>query len=75
MPQMFAEPSAITRSGRACLSAPATTWGRKWPTTWRAATGAGCRALRMLPSGAVILSTRKAPSLFGTSGLTMTLTP
>jgi hypothetical protein len=41
----------------------------------QAATGAGCWTFRMLPSGAVILSTRKAPSLFGTSGLTMTLTP
>ena len=54
MPQMFAEPSAITRSGSACLSAPATAWGRKWPITWRAATGAGWRALRMLPAGAVM---------------------
>ena len=72
---MLAEPSAITRSGSACLSAPATAWGRKCPMTWRAATGAGWRAFRMLPGGAVMRMGRNAPSLFGTSGLTITLTP
>ncbi len=72
---MFADPSAITRSGSASLRAPATAWGRKWPTMCRAATGAGGRTFRIEPSGAVMRSTRKAPSLLGTSGLTMTLTP
>jgi hypothetical protein len=72
---MLAEPSAITRSGTAWPSAPAITWGRKWPITWRAATGIGRLTLRIEPSGALIVKGRNAPSLLGTSGLTMTLTP
>src|SRR5262249_948532 len=66
MPQMLAEPSAITRSGRAWRSAPATTWGRKCPTTWRAATGAGWRALRMLPARAAVPTRADGPRLFRT---------
>ena len=65
----------MTRLGTACRSASAITCGKKWPTTWRAATGAGRVALRMDPSGAVMRSGRNAPSLFGTSGLTITFTP
>ena len=75
MPQMLAEPSAMTRSGSAWPRAPAITWGRKWPITWRAATAAGRFTFRIEPSGAVMRSGRKAPSLLGTSGLTITFTP
>src|SRR5437899_9423133 len=75
MPQMLAEPSAITRAGSALPRAPAMTCGRKWPTTCLAATAAGRLTLRIEPSGAVMRSGRNAPSLFGTSGLTMTFTP
>ena len=58
----------MTRSGMISLKAPRTACGRKWPTMWRAATAAGNRGLRMLPSGAMVLTGRKLPSLWGTSG-------
>ncbi len=45
---MLAAPSAMTRSGIACASAPKTAPGRKCPRMCRAATGAGGSALRML---------------------------
>ena len=66
--QMFAAPSAITRPGRTGASAPKMIPGRKCPTTCRPATGAGGWALSRQPGGAVTVTGRKEPSLFGTSG-------
>ena len=51
-------PSAGTPSVMACCRQPNTTSGSNWPMTLRAATGAGCWALRMQPSGAVTGSWR-----------------
>src|SRR5206468_1067166 len=66
--QIFAAPSAITLPGRTGASAPKTIPGRKWPITCRPATGAGGSALRSEPGGAVTVTGRNEPSLFGTSG-------
>ena len=66
--QIDAAPSAIKRSGIAPASAPKIKPGKKCPIKCRAATGAGCNALRMLPGGAVTVTGRKLPSLCGTSG-------
>ena len=60
---------ATIRSGIALASAPKIALGTKWPTRWREATAAGGRQLRIDPSGAVTWTGRKAPSLWGTSGL------
>jgi len=54
MPQMLAEPSAMTRAGSAWPRAHAMTCGRKWPMTCRPATAAGRLTLRIEPSGAVM---------------------
>ena len=62
-------PGAISRSGIASASAPNTTPGRKWPIKCREATAAGSRQLRIDPGGAETWTGRKAPSLWGTSGL------
>ena len=66
--QMLAAPSAI--DGITPCNALKTAPGTKWPSTCRPATGAGQRAFRMQPSGAVTRSGRKAPALLGMSGLT-----
>ena len=48
--------------------APVGMSGIMWPITWRNATGAGCRALRMEFSGAEISNGAKDAALFGISG-------
>src|SRR3989304_4103294 len=45
--RLSAPPPAIPLAGGARLSAPATTWGRRGPPTWGAATGAGCFTFRI----------------------------
>ena len=69
------DPSAITWSGIACARAPWTTAGSHWPTICRPATGAGGWQLRIDPTGAVMVTGRKLPSLFGTSGARAHLIP
>ena len=68
-------PSAGTLSGIAWCRQPNITSGSIWPVTWRAATGEGCLAFRMQPSGAVTRITDSEPSLLGTLGATMHFTP
>ena len=68
--QIGSAPGAINRPGIASARAPNTTPGRKWPMMWREATGAGSMQLRIEPGGAETCTGRKAPSLWGTSGLT-----
>ena len=62
------ELSASARSSDAWPSAPSTSPGRKCPTRWRAATGAGWVQLRIEPSGAVTRTGANEPALCGTSG-------
>src|ERR1700754_438855 len=66
---------AITRSGIALASALITIIGRKWPVSARAPPGAGGVELRMEPCGAVMVTGRITPSLFGISGASTALTP
>ena len=67
--------SAMTRSGTAWASAPITASGRKSPIRWRLATGAGRTAFSSEPSGAVMVTGRNEPALFGTWGATTHFTP
>ena len=59
---------ASSLPGIAGASAAKITPGRKWPITWREATGAGCSQLRIEPEGAETCTGRNAPALCGTSG-------
>src|SRR5260370_27291856 len=68
-------PSAGTPCGSACCRQPNTTSGSIWPMMLRAATGAGCLAFRMQPSGAVTRMVASDAALLGTCGATMHLTP
>ncbi len=68
-------PSAGTPPPSAWCRQPNITSGSIWPVTWRAATGEGCLAFRMQPSGALMRITSSEPSLFGTLGATMHFTP
>src|SRR5262249_9532103 len=68
-------PSAGTPPPSAWRRQPNTTWGSIWPVTWRAATGDGGLALRIVPSGALTRITDSEPALFGTLGATMHFTP
>jgi hypothetical protein len=66
---------AITRSGITFASALITIIGRKCPVSARAPPAAGGVELRMQPAGAVIVTGRSTPSLFGTWGASTALTP
>src|SRR5581483_9666147 len=68
--QIGSEPPAMSRPGIAWARAPKMTQGRRWPTRWREATAAGSSQFRIVPDGAQTWTGRKAPSLWGTSGLT-----
>ena len=68
-------PSAGTWPPSAWCRQPNITSGSIWPVTWRAATGAGFRALRIEFGGAVTRITDSEPSLLGTLGATMHFTP
>ena len=68
-------PSAGTPSGIACCRQPNTTSGSIWPMIERPATGAGCLAFRMQPSGAVTRMVASEAALLGTCGATMHFTP
>jgi hypothetical protein len=65
--QMFAAPSATTLPPMTGASALMMAIGRKWPMMCRAASGAGHVALRMLPGGALTVTGRREPVLFGMS--------
>ena len=73
--QLHDAPSAGTPPGSACARQPKITSGSICPTTWRTATGAGCAAFRIEPSGARMRIVASDPSLFGTAGATMHFTP
>src|SRR5258708_23983955 len=68
-------PSAGTPPGRAWIRQPNITSGSLWPIVERAATGAGCLAFRMQPSGAVVRMVASDAALLGTLGATMHLMP
>src|ERR1700728_3708583 len=68
-------PSAGTRPGIACSSAPYTTSGIMCPIEDRAYTAAGYTALTIVPGGAVTFTAPSVPALFGTVGATTQLIP
>ena len=61
-------PSAGTTSGSVSAMAPRHRSVTKWPMTWRTATGSGCFALRMQPSGALTVKAASEAWLDGISG-------
>ncbi len=66
---------ATTRSGSAFESAWITIIGKKCPISARAPPAAGGRELAIEPSGAVIVTGRSTPSLFGIPGASTAFTP
>src|SRR5260370_29014936 len=65
---------ADTRAGTACASAPRITSAVRWQVCTRPLTAAGCRQLRMVPSGAVTVSGRARPAFGRMVGSTTDLT-